>query len=181
MNIGVYINSLHIANELPAVLQLLLISKGSVSFWGKRIITVDGYKGSFPLHALARKVLHAGYERCESDDLTIQERIAGIQVMHRLRNFYQVTDHQIRQANWLTRLLNVIREFSFFPYTPRFHTEDGLMESYFRGYSEDKFVQDFGGTKRGGLNDEYENSDGSFAPPLRILARETAIYAKGIT
>lgn len=180
MKIGAYINSLHIANELPAIHQLLIISQGSVSFWGKRLIKVDGYEGSFPLHALARKILYASYKRCESDDLTLQERVAGIQVMHRLRNFYQVTDHQIRQANWLTRLLNLIREFSFFPYTSRFHTEDGSMENYFRGYSEGKFVQEFGETKRGELN-EYENSDGSFAPPSRILARETAILAKWTT
>ncbi|WP_068466674.1 hypothetical protein [Candidatus Protochlamydia phocaeensis] len=177
MRIGDYINSCNFASELPAINNLLTSAQGSVSFWGKRVITVAGYEGSFSLDELARKVLQAGGQRSDSDDLTTQERVAGIEIRNKLENLYKVTDTKISQRNWFTRLCNWVREFTFFPYTPRFYTEDGLMENYFRGYSENKFVQEFGGVKRGMFN-EYENSDGSFGPPLRIMAREEAIRAK---
>jgi hypothetical protein len=177
MKISNYINSCNFSNELPTLNNLLSNAQGSVSFWGKRVITVAGYEGSVALDELARKVLRAGGQRCDADDLTTGERVAGIETMGKLRSFYQVTDTKISNANWFTKLLNKVREFTFFPYTPRFHTEDGLMENYFRGYSENKFVQEFGGVKKGQFRD-YENSDGSFGPPLRIMAREENIRAK---
>ena len=179
MKIHNYINSLNIANELPAINNLLTSAQGSVSFWGKRVITFAGYEGCYSLDELARKVLRAGGQRSASDDLTTQERVAGIEIMNKLRNFYRVTDTKISKANLFTRLLNSIREFSLFPYTPRFHTEDGLMENYFRGYSKTRFIQEFGGVKKNEF--DYENSDGAFGPPLRIMAHESAIRAKLVT
>ena len=177
MKVNDYINTLNFSNELIGVNQILSNAQSNITFWGKRIVTVAGYEGSISLDELARKVLRAGGQRSDSDDLTTQERVAGIEIMNKLRNFYQVSDTKIAQKNCFTRLLQKIREFTFFPYTPRFHTEDGLMENYFRGYSESKFAQEFGGVKKGEFGD-YENSDGSFGPPLRIMARETAIRAK---
>lgn len=177
MKLDNYFNNLNFSNELVGLNQILSNAQSNVTFWGKRVVTVAGYEGSISLDELARKVLGAGEQRSDSDDLTTQERVAGIEIMNKLRNFYKVSDTKIAQRNCFTRLLNAIREFTLFPYTPRFHTEDGLMENYFRGYSESKFTQEFGGVKKGKFGD-YEDSDGSFGPPMRIMARETAIRAK---
>ncbi|MFI0434465.1 MAG: hypothetical protein ACH350_01885 [Parachlamydiaceae bacterium] len=177
MKIGAYIDSLSIAYALPAIHTLLKNSQGSVSFWGNRVITVAGYEESLSLDELVTKMLSASRQRSDLDDLTTQERVAGIEISDKLKNFYQLTDSKISQANWLTKLCNWVKEFTFFPYTPRFYIEEGVMEREFRGYSENTFIQQFGGVKNGSFS-EYEHADGSFGPPLRITARKDMIYSK---
>lgn len=187
MKIDKYIDTLNFADKLSELNNLLINAQGDVSFWGARVITVSGYEGSLSLDKIARKVLQAGGKRSDSDDLTTEERIAGIEITEKLRNYYKITDNKITKANWFTRLINLIREFTLFSYTPRFHTEPmGSTERYFRGYSEEKFVQEFGDSENS--LGEYSNSDGLFRHPCfdgllfghqrRIMAREECIREK---
>lgn len=178
MKISNYIDTINFSIELVNVNQMLTNAQGNISFLGRREVKIAGYAGSVSLDELARKVLCAAGDRSNSDDLTTQERVAGIKIMYKLRNFYKITDSKINNKNFFTKLLNIIREFTLNVYTPRFYTEEnGLMESYFRGYSQSRFIQEFGRVQRREFGG-YENSDGSFGPPLRIMAYESAIRAK---
>lgn len=123
MKINSYIYSLDVAKEFPTINTLLRNAEGNVSFWGKRVITVAGYEGSFSLDEFVIIILHAARQRSESDVLTAQEKVAGREIAHKLRNFYQVTDTKISQANWFTRLLNFIREYRLLSYYPRVYVE----------------------------------------------------------
>lgn len=177
MRISSYINSVNINNELNSLNQLLGNAQVRVTFWGKRVVTAQGYRGSFSIDKIANKVLLAAELRRSNDDFTTAYRVAGLDVMYKLRDFYEVSDTNLRTRNWFTKLITKVREFSFFPYTPRFHTEElGLMSSYFRGYNEQAFIQEFRGVR---LRDGgYSQSDGSFGPPLRVAAREELIREK---
>ena len=119
--------------------------------------------------------LRVSDQRCELDDLTLRERVAGIEIVRKLENFYRVTDTEIQKSNFLTRFLNWIREFSFVPYTTRFYLEDGA-DDKFRAYSQDRFLKQFGGN----FDEMYghPSSDGWFGPSLRILAKEDEIRAQ---
>lgn len=83
-------------------------------------------------------------QRSDTDDLSLAERMDGVEIAKKLKNFYRITDTQIQNSNLLTRLLNWLREFCFVPYhTTRFWFEE-RGERYFRGYNETEFFQQFG-------------------------------------
>lgn len=172
MKLKAYVQSC--GQDFTEINKLLKEAKVEVSFWGTRKVTVEELQGSISLDQLAQHVFLAAGQCSSYDDFPANQRVAGIAIMKTLRSFYKITDTKISQANLFTKGLNYLREFTFIPYTPRFHTEEGLMENYFRGYSESSFKREFGDLKKPGRLD-YENSDGSFGPPLRIMAKEEAI------
>lgn len=177
MNLSEYINCLNTSNKLVDLNLLLEKAECRITFWGGRVVTVKGYVGSIELDRLVCSVLDKSRERSESDDLSTKERLVGIGISTKLNNFYHITDTLIRKANWFTRLLNYLREFTFIPYTSRFYAEEGVIEDHFRGYSEQRFIREFGGRKTGYFG-EYEHSDGGFGPPFRVKVLESAIRAK---
>lgn len=164
-----YINSSNFSNQLPTLSLILPLAQASVNFWGARVITSTTFEGSVSLNELSKKILSVACLRSKADDLSTKERVAGIDVVKDLRKFYKITDTAISKANWFTRFLNYVREFTFSSSTPRFETEKGLTEKYFRGYSESKYSEEF-------VN--YAHFDGSFGPPIRMLAKEDAIRSK---
>lgn len=167
-----HLNSLSFSTQLDTVKNLIDTAQAKTTFWGSRVVEVNGFTGSVYLDDIANKILRAGNHRSDADDLTPAERIAGVEVVRKLENFYRVTDIQIQNSNFFTKFLNWIREFSFIPYTTRFYIEE-TAEGNFRAYSKAKFLQQFGGAF-----DEMHShpaSDGSFGPPLRILAKEDRI------
>lgn len=168
-----FINQEHLSRRLPQLNEILAEGKSSVTFWGTRIVTVSGYEGSIPLDDLVRRVSAASRDRCEADDWTTVERVAGIEITDKIDHFYSATDTLLSQSNVLTQLFNRINEFTFDLYPPR---SDPLMKLHFLGYSEPKFIQEFGGEKYawGG----YRNASGSFGPPYRIAAPEARIREK---
>jgi hypothetical protein len=116
-----------------------------ISFWGARVVRALDNGTSISLKTVTEKLLSTASRRCDTDDLTPQERIAGVEATSKLLNLYQVTDTQIVHCNWFTRLLHQIREFSFTPYTTRFYLDDDAT-SLFCAYSQEKFLREFGGT-----------------------------------
>ncbi|QZA58567.1 hypothetical protein [Candidatus Rhabdochlamydia porcellionis] len=176
MEIDNYIDSLNFSNELANINQMLSSAQSHVTFWGERVVTVVGYEGSTSLDKLLKKVLCSSGQRSYFDDLSTQERIAGIEITNKLKSFYEITDVKISQKNRFTRFSNTVTEFMICSFPCPFHL-DALhaVEGYFLGYSKDSFIQEFGEIK---TFDRYENSDGSFGSPLRIKACETAIRAK---
>ena len=169
-----YLNSPNFSNQLTTVNNLLDTAQVKTTFWGSRVVEVNGFTGSVYLEDIARKILRTGSERSEADNLLPAERIAGLEIVRKLVGFYRISDKQIQNSNFLTKFINWVREFSFSPYTTRFHIEE-TAEYSFRGYSEANFLQQFGGAFDRMHN--HPASGGSFGPPLRIVAREDRIRA----
>ena len=170
-----HLNSLNFSNQLAAVKNLVDTAQVMTTFWGNRVVEINGFTGSVYLDDIARKILTASYQRSDADDLSPPERIAGVEIVRKLRDFYRISDTQIQNSNFFTRLLNFIQEFSLTPYTTRFYLDEeiGPGERNFRAYSEAKFLQQFGGAFTS-MRD-HPASDGFFGPPLRIVAREDRI------
>lgn len=177
MNICDYLETIDFSTQLSTINDLLESAQPDVTFWGERVVTVATYEGSFSLKTLASKISQAALKRCFSDDLTTEERVAGIDLTNKLKAFYQVTDTKIAQTNRFQRFLNWAREFTLSPYTPRFHIEEGSVEGNFRSYSEFRFSQKFGEVKSDDPSKQYENSDGS-SWLLLLTAEESSIRAK---
>ncbi len=178
MNICDYLEKIDFSTQLSTINDLLESAQSDITFWGERVVTVATYEGSFSLKTLASKISQASFKRCYLDDLTTQERIVGIDLTNKLRVFYQVTDAKIAQTNSFQRFLNWAREFTFSPYTPRFHIEEGSVGDNFRSYSESRFLREFGEVKSDDPSKQYENSDGISWPPFRIKVKEGAIRGK---
>jgi hypothetical protein len=172
MNIELYITSCDIPHNFASIDTLLKEATAAVSYWGKRTLSFRGYQGSLALDDLANKILDGAAQRCESDDLSRQERVKGLDITWRLSEFYRITQ---ADANWLKKILIKLREYlRFGRYPPRIHVaKDSLMGHYFKGYSRDRFVQEFGGPTEGPLCDERPPE--CFGPPFRLIAEETTL------
>lgn len=172
--LNAHLSSLDFSSHLADVKNLLDTAQVKTTFWGSRVVEVNGFTGSVYLEDMARKILNTSRQRSDADDLSPAERISGLDITRQLENFYIISDEQIQKSNFFTRFLNWIREFSFIPYTTRFYFEKTAAGN-FCAYSEVKFLEQFGGS----LNEEYEHpaSYGSCSPPLRILAKEDQIRA----
>lgn len=175
-----HFNSLNFCTQLVEIKNLIESAHAKITFWGGRVIEVNGFTGSVSLDSIAEKILKAGHQRCQADNLTTPERIAGIDIVKKLNTFYQGTDNQVKNANLITKIINWIREFRFVPYyTTRFNFDENA-KNYFRAYSEIKFLQEFGGAI--GFNHFHERShpaaDNWFMGPAHQpmpLARENLI------
>lgn len=149
-----HINSLNFSTQLEVVKNLLdsNAAHATTTFWGSRVVEVNGYTGSVYVDDIAKKILLASRERCDADDLTLAERISGVEIVNKLQQFYHDTDTEIQNASPITKFFNWIREFSINPceYTVRPHimdTDNCLIETAgrnFRAYSRAKFLQQFG-------------------------------------
>lgn len=60
-------------------------------------------------------------QHCDADDLTLPEGIAGMEIVKKLQEFYEITDDKIAQKIFFIRFLVWIREsFVLFPIPPVF-------------------------------------------------------------
>jgi hypothetical protein len=175
LSLAACLNKPVFSHQLKAVRDVLKGAKVDITFWGERVIKIKGMKCSVSLEGASKKTVRAATQRSKSDDLKLAERIAGMDLVKTLKNFYRVTDKQISRLNFFTRSLVWIREFSLLPYTTRFFIEDRT-ESKFRAYSKAKFIRQFGGSFDPTYN--HPASDGLFGPPLRIIARESVVRAQ---
>ena len=134
------LDSIDIPRQLDELYDLLEYAQPDVTFWGDRVVTVAELAGFVFLDDIARRVDIACEGRMISDDLTPHERFTGIEIVQRLRNFYQITDDLIQHSNFLTKFLNWIREFFFIPRAPRFCIEENT-EIHFRTYSHRRYFR----------------------------------------
>jgi len=104
-----------------------------ITFWGKRIITAPLFSDSISVDEVAKRTFETACARLEAGDLTLQERIAGLKIEKIIKNFYKI------KGNCFTRILNFIREFTLFPYTPRFFIENDWVHERFCCYSQEEF------------------------------------------
>lgn len=128
--------------QLEQVNHLLANARATTTFWGSRLITIQGYTDSVSLEMVAKKVLDAAYERKRADNLTREERLIGIELVRKVKNFYVMTDQALQASSFFTRMLCWLREFSFFPYTTRFNIEE-TAEKQFCTYSQASYSRDF--------------------------------------
>lgn len=183
VSLRTHLNNLDFARQLVLVEQLLNQPEpmeqkrephvqAKVTFWGSRVVKVKGYTGTVSIDFLAKKIYQAGRKRCNADNMTIEERLAGLETTKKIKNFYKITDDEKKNSNFFTRFLVWIREFTFNPYTTRFYLEDDA-ELQFRGFNREKFIQHFGNFFDD--RDNHPAADGFFGPPQRILARENIL------
>lgn len=156
-----HLDGYNFAAQLQEVNTFLDTAQTRITFWGGRVLeSTENYSGSVYLDDIAKKTTQAAARRMEADNLTMQERQSGVEIVEKLRNFYEVSDTQVSDRNWFTRLLTWIREFHVFPYTTRFHIEDmGLTHGYFRLFSHDRYARDIGEKESGYFG--YPLSSGS--------------------
>ncbi len=166
------LNSLNFTTQINEVNDLLDRAQPKITFFGGRVIEVKESSGSVYLDDIAKKLLNASEQHSDACNLTPQERIAGVEAVKKLKRFYEISDTQVQNSNFITRFFNFIREFTLLPYTTRFYFDHNADQNY-RAFSKPLFIEQFGDTfDEWG---EHPASDGSFGPPLRIAAREEQI------
>ncbi|MBF8263611.1 MAG: hypothetical protein HW387_1276 [Parachlamydiales bacterium] len=172
------LNDTNFSYRLDEAKKVLDHAQASVTFWGTRVVRVKGDNTSVTLDKLAKKVVQAASQRLSLKDLTLKDRITGLDITNTLRKFYKMTDHQIAQSCFFTWLLAHIREFSMAVSTTRKHIEgfrpDGI---YLAGCSEDfRFYGKSDYKKQFGYDlpehdEKSEQSDGY----SEIIIKETVI------
>jgi hypothetical protein len=113
-----------------------------VTFWGTRVLKEKGHSSSVKLDKISGLVK----EMCDIaiDDLTPQERIAGVEMVRKLKQFYENTDIQLKTKNIFTRFLVWIRELTQIEAFTIRDKVDCQLENDFLTYSKPQFIQQFG-------------------------------------
>ncbi len=143
LSLKVHLDSLDFSRQLLEVKHLVNAADTKTTFWGSRVVEIKGFTGSVYLEDIAEKIVSAGRKRSDDDNLSPAERIDGIEIVAKLNGFYLVTDKEIRNSNFLTRLLNWLREFSFIPFnTTRYHIENTAANN-FCAFSPSKYEAAF--------------------------------------
>lgn len=91
---------------------LLENSHVRVSFWGSRLVSADGLKGSVNLAILAMRINSlTGYWSYPSIQISsLRDRLDGIKIARKLEKYYQQTDQMRKMANLITRFLGFLQE-----------------------------------------------------------------------
>ncbi|HVX00501.1 MAG TPA: hypothetical protein VHA52_08720 [Candidatus Babeliaceae bacterium] len=84
-----------------------------LTFWGERVVKIEGEEGSISLNVLADKVVSAICNRClPANPNTFDDNAHAARVVSCLASFYQSTDKLIAHANTncFTRILAGLRD-----------------------------------------------------------------------
>ncbi|MBA2727191.1 MAG: hypothetical protein H0U49_03350, partial [Parachlamydiaceae bacterium] len=89
INLNTKIESYNFSNQLIEVNNLLTngVTAG-LNCWGAPAIEVAGYRGSLPIESIAERILKAGEERCQADNLSLPERMAAIDLIEKVKIIY---------------------------------------------------------------------------------------------
>lgn len=94
-------------SNLVQINSLFEQTESTISFWGRREIVLKKTDETVPLHLVAARFL----ELASLDSLSHEERVAGIKLIDKLRNYYTDTDEVIALSNsWISYFLNWFRE-----------------------------------------------------------------------
>lgn len=169
------LNGLDFPTQLEAVRDVLDAAQAKISFWGTRVIKVAGNRGSVSLEAIVKRVLSAADKYSELDDLLPDERIAGVDIVRKLQEFYQATDAEIRQSSCFIAPHSQVEGRGGISYRRRLRIEEAA-EKEFRCYSKERFTEVFGGSSDDSTG--FRSSDGFLAFPFRVAAKEDLIRAR---
>lgn len=91
-------------------------AKAEATFWGGRKVTFKGHEGNVSVDYLVDTIerVFARYP-----DFDMADRRNGAVIYKKINAFYSVTDKKLQKSHFITRLFNKVREFSLYPYTPR--------------------------------------------------------------
>jgi len=117
------LNDPNFSYRLDEVRNVLDKTQASVTFWGTRVVRVNGDNTSVILDRLAKKVVETSIQRSFSHDLILSDRIAGLDITNTLQGFYKMTDQEKDRACFLTKLFVYFRELSFAVVTTRKYIE----------------------------------------------------------
>lgn len=155
-----------------------LVDKANVeiTFWGSPVVSVAGFESAY-IDDIATRILVLSQLRfnvADSNPLSPGERIAGLEIVKKLKEFYIISDREIKNSNFFSKLLKWIG--SFFNITPyggvRFELETRA-ENNFLTYSHARFLQEF----KGDFDEEGCHPDADGAPDRRsmVIAKESSI------
>jgi len=173
-------------HQITDIKNLIDRAKVETAFLGSRVVTVDGFTGSVDIDDIATRILEVSkvrFKAADSTPLSTEERIAGVDIVKKLNEFYIISDNDIKNCNFFTRLLNWILEFSTTPtsqyYPPGFFCTARFTlafnaENNFLAYSEARFLEQFGGAFNYGTHPDAEDT---LLPgfPMKILAKEDSV------
>lgn len=192
MKIHEHINHFNFEN-FAEVDQLLATAQIKTTFFASRVLKFEGYEGSISIDKVTLKVYKAAKHRFERNNFNMQDRVSGLDVMHRLRNFYTASDDEMAKSNVLTRLINCIKQWiQSYSISARDLTHQSYgtfynimvdtaprgfkgMGAYFRVYELSNFIEEFGDQKRSNGID-YLHSEGR--KENEILANEKSMRDK---
>lgn len=135
-----YLNNFDFAKDLGELSALLDKTTAKVTFWGSRIVEIKGQSGCITLEAIVKRALMGCQQRYSANDLTLEERIDGVEAMRKLHHLYRDTDQALKKSNFLTRLFHWIREYYFNPDPARFDRA----EDRFLAFNKEEFIENFG-------------------------------------
>ena len=117
-------------------------SQASVSFWGTRIVTVEGYEGSVRLLDISRRMMN--FVNDTKTDFSEEERASAIKSIGYIRTHYNETD-QMQKSNPITAIFAFFQSIfgtngeNLLPYNERWFIEDHGAIYRFKGYTESQF------------------------------------------
>ncbi len=103
-------DSLRIHNELSELEETLSKAKVSTTFWGYRIVTIEGSDHPLSLDDFAEKILKIGHSYYDNKCLDSKTSQLGLKLVSKIEGFYKSTDGQLKNRNFITRFFNWLRE-----------------------------------------------------------------------
>lgn len=167
--------SLKLANE-----RLNADQAPRVTFWGTRFVKFDGQDVS--LNNLICLICRISLAKITPVH-TLEDRIAGIEIGRKLRNYYILTNEQIKNSNFITRFFAWIRErkISWIQKECIFLSSLSatssllLARNNFCCFTTEKFLAQFGGSF---INNTHPACRAFYKKPGRVYAKEEAMRAQ---
>ena len=108
ININNYVQSLD-SSKLPEMNQLLAKAEPKITFWGNREVCIGEFGGSVSVKALDQKIEQVAENGCHAENLTLQERVAGLDILTKLGKIRTKAEELENRAHWFTKIFIWIR------------------------------------------------------------------------
>jgi hypothetical protein len=132
--------------QLESVNNLLKGAQGDVTFWGTRCIKKAGFTGTSSLDVLVQRVSVTSVGALIHGYWSLERRIAGLNIIERVKQLLQQSDRQIQQANVVTRLLVWVRnKFGHSHTRISRYIVDGVASQDLRTFIPRNFLETFQG------------------------------------
>jgi len=148
MHISEKIQLPYFSKNMEEVTKLLEKAEVKITFWGSRVVTVDGLDGRVSLSSLVkRSCLLVDILKKSETGLTPEIRALGIKLDQKLYHLFDDSYSILDESNFITRLIVFIREYIFgvpnhLSSGYRSITEDVLLADFLE-YDSKEFVQTY--------------------------------------